>query len=203
MNEECNDPATKKQLKNKDDDNSATEKTLVEQSEAILKDSGVDNDLQSRWKAIRSNPFPRSESIVKDGTSTEKTVKQIAEAKINRSDYRYVIPVVVILAVLTGIYFFAAKNLSVDLKKGLWKIAMLFIAAIVTVVSNMLEIRVKRVDEVIAEYKEAYPEAAAIMNRDPWVMANRSWVMANRSWAIIVKYVSIVTVFMAALLAIK
>ena len=166
----------------------------------------MDNDLQSRCKAIWSSPFPRSESIVKDKAPVQKvkdealakktTVKQITEAKINRSDYRYIIPVVVILAVLTGIYYFAVKNVSWDLKKDIWTIVMLFIAAIVTVVSSICEIRVKRVDEVIAEYKEAYPEAAAIMNRDPWVMA-------IRSWAIIVKYVSIVTVFMAALLAIK
>ncbi|MEK0210536.1 hypothetical protein [Bifidobacterium mongoliense] len=175
---------------------SAKKLPLLQQAEAILKDSGVDNDLQSRRKAIRSSPFPRSESIVKDGTSTEKTVKQIAEAKINRSDYRYVIPTFIILVVLGAIYYFAAKNLSVDWNKDSWKTVMLVIAAIVTVVSSMYEIRVKRVDEVIAEYKEAYPEAAAIMNRDPWVMA-------NRSWAIIVKYVSIVTVFMAALLAIN
>lgn len=120
-------------------------------------------------------------------------MKQITEAKINRGDYRYIIPVFIILVVLGAIYYFAVNNV---LWGWNWKIVMLFIAAIVTVVSKMYEIRVKRVDEVIAEYKESYPEAAAIMNRDPWVVA-------NRSWAIIAKYVSIVTVFMAALLAIK
>jgi hypothetical protein len=184
----------------------AKKQLLLQQAEAILKDSGVDNDLQSRRKAIFSCPFAHSESIMKDKAPAQKvkdealakktTVKQITEAKINRSDYRYIIPVAIILVVLTVIYCFAAMNLSLDLKKGRWTIVVLVIAAIATVASSMCEVRVKRVDEVIAEYKEAYPEAAAIMNRDPWVMA-------NRSWAIIIKYVSIVTVFMAALLAIK
>lgn len=180
-----------------DEHDSATEKTLEEQVKAILKDSGVNNNLQSRRKAIFSCPFPQSKSIIEGSESASKvTVKQITEAKINRGDYRYVIPFVLILVVLAIIYFFAAKSLSVDWGKNPWKIVVLCIAAIATAASGMCEIRVKRVDEVIAEYKESYPEAAAIMNRDPWVMA-------NRSRAIIVKYISIVTVFMAALLAIK
>ena len=191
-----------------DCDNPAKKLPLLQQAEAILKDSGVKDKeiISSTWKAIFSWHFAHSESIMKDKAPAQKvkdealakktTVKQITEAKINHGDYRYIIPVAIILVVLGAIYYFAVKNVSWDLKKDIWKIVMLFIAAIVTVVSNMLEIRVKRVDEVIAEYKEAYPEAAVIMNRDPWVMA-------NRSWAIIIKYVSIVTVFMAALLAIK
>lgn len=179
------------------DDDSATKKQLVKEVEAILEDSGVNNNLQSRRKAINPFPIAHSKSIIEGSESASKvTVKQITEAKINRGDYRHVIPAAIILVVLGVIYYLAAKNLSVDWGKEPWKIAVLVIAAIVTVVSSMYEIRVKRVDEVIAEYKESYPEAATIMNRDPWVMA-------NRSWAIIAKYVSIVTVFMAALLAIK
>lgn len=189
MNGECDNPAKKL--------------PLLQQAEAILKDSGVDNDLQSPWKAINPFHIAHSESIMKDKAPAQKvkdealakktTVKQITEAKINRSDYRYLIPFFIILVGLVAIYYFAVNNV---LWGWNWKIVTLVIAAIATVASKILEIRVKRVDEVIAEYKEAYPEAAAIMNRDPWVMA-------NRSKAIIIKYVSIVTVFMAALLAIK
>ena len=136
--------------------------------------------------------FHQKSEPIADG---ELTVQQIIDKKINESDMRAKPAVVVVFLVMVVIFLWVLKSSisSVEaIGSNKWA-AVVF--ALVAVVSGMSEIRVKRIDEVIDKYKESYPKMAAAMKNDPWVKN-------NRSWATFYKYISIVSVFMAAMLAI-
>jgi hypothetical protein len=197
------------------------ERIFEEHKQLILADSKVNQEKKQLWRRLdwklglfytKSNPIVyEGPSMKKDdqaiakasieaeqdqaNRNKEATVKQIVEAKINDSDMKSLFPFTIISVILIGLFVWALCVLiptsSVPISKY-WQAGAF---ALVAAISSMYEIRVKRVDEVIAQYKEPYPAVAAAMNRDPWVEV-------NRSKAVIAKYVSILTVFMAALLAI-
>jgi hypothetical protein len=151
------------------------------------------------WHFVKSRPLVEKkapENEITEASAQDITVKQIVTAKVNREYCGYIIPFIIILAALTALFWTAESLVMAKHTPSVLQLVCMGVFALVAVGLGMYEVRVKMVDDVIAQYKESYPKAAAVMNRDPWVVA-------NRSKAVIAKYISIITIFMAALLAIK
>lgn len=194
---------------------------LVHQAKAIEQDSDVAKNSRQWWKKldrlldwsfVKSKPIvDNTNSANNDGNGEQQdaapqkkcgeepgnkyTVKQIVEAKIDQSDGKLILPFLIIIVILIVLFVLEVVFLPASKVTVCQYFSVLFFA-LVAVVSSMYEVRVKRVDEVIAEYKESYSKAADVMKRDPWVSI-------NRSIAVMTKYLSILTVFMAALLVVK
>lgn len=126
----------------------------------------------------------------------DETVEKYINNRINEKDSKYTGWFCLGVALLVVLFVVAEYSMSWNNLKNVAAGIAALVFAVLAVFAGMFEIRVKRISGIIEQVKVDQPSVARHMSEDPWVVG-------SREVAEIFKYLSLLAIFIATILAIK